>query len=502
MTAGWKRRAALAMLVAAQRPDGSVPEDAVRRAALAAGVSTRQVRRWLKANAVHLTDGVAGVRDMPDPAPRAGWQVTPNILAVVSATSTLKAAWTQLRAADPATPSYPAFTAALRTYTDNGIARAVKGDGARTLIASRMYLKVEETERNARWELDSQEVPVFVIPSRGSKPVKLHQTTVIECKHRIVMATVFTPGPPRAEDIAACIARGVMGRTYRLNGQDVWVGGIPDQIVWDNAKSNLADLVTALVVSLATMGSAVTPYAGWEKGKIESWHATSQRECYSTMPGYTEGPASFTGHRYWGDHTSGAQLLGEDLLVAQAERWAFEYYNADRLHGQLSATPLRSWAADANQLRRATPEQLMPAMLTANKVRTVNKNGIRFEGVDYVAAELNRLVRRKVTVRHLPNMELERLFIEVFDGDEWVCTAYPSHTLTPAQRVALLAERRRQYEQLQEAQKDGARRRRAIADVTRATDGAQTTYGQNAAELAVDELGADVDLFDDEEVPA
>ena len=217
---------------------------------------------------------------------------------------------------------------------------------------------------------------------------------------------------------------------------------------------------------------------------------------------YTEGPASFTGHRYWGDDTSGAQLLGEDLLVAQAERWAFEYYNADRLHGQLSATPLHSWAADANQLRRATPEQLMPAMLTANKVRTVNKNGIRFEGVDYVAAELNRLVRRKVTVRHLPNMELERLFIEVFDGDEWVCTAYPSHTLTPAQRVALLAERRRQYEQLQEAQKDGARRRRAIADVTRATDGAQTTYGQNAAELAVDELGADVDLFHDEEVPA
>ncbi len=193
MTAGWKRRAALAMLVAAQRPDGSVPEDAVRRAALAAGVSTRQVRRWLKANAVHLTDGVAGVRDVPDPAPRAGWQVTPNILAVVSATSTLKAAWTQLRATDMATPSYPAFTAALRTYTDNGIARAVKGDGARTLIASRMYLKVEETERNARWELDSQEVPVFVIPSRGTKPVKLHQTTVIESKHRMVMATVFTP---------------------------------------------------------------------------------------------------------------------------------------------------------------------------------------------------------------------------------------------------------------------------------------------------------------------
>jgi transposase InsO family protein len=360
-----------------------------------------------------------------------------------------------------------------------------------------MYLAVEVAERNARWELDSQEVPVFVIPSRGTKPVKLHQTTVIESKHRMAMATVFTPGPPRAEDVAACIARGVEGRPYLLAGQEVWVGGIPDQIVWDNAKSNLAELVTALVVSLATMGSAVTPYAGWEKGKIESWHAISQDECYSTMPGYTEGPASFTGHRYWGDHTSGAHLFSEDLLIAQAEQWALEEYNANRVHGQLGMTPLRSWAGDTNQLRQATRDQLMPALLSTKHLRTVNKNGIRFQGIDYVAAELNRLVGRKVSVRYLPNLELERLFIEVFEGDEWVYTAYPSHTLTPEQRTALLATRRRQYELLRTAEKEGARMRRDVADRTRATGGVETTYGQNAAEYARDELGADVDaLFD------
>lgn len=498
MTAGWKRRAALAIAVGAQRPDGSVPDEAVRRAAAAAGVCARQVRRWLKDHAKHLSDGVAGVRDVPDPAPRAGWQVTATVLAVVSANSTLKRAWQQLRATDPATPSYPAFTAALRNYADNGLARAVKGDGAKTLLGSRMYLKVDVAERNGRWELDSQEVPVFVIPSRGTKPVKLHQTTVIECKHRMVMATVFTPGPPRAEDVAACIARGVAGRPYLLDGQEVWVGGIPDEIVWDKAKSNLSELVTTLVVSLATMGSAVTPFAGWEKGKIESWHGISQVECYGTMPGYTEGPASFSGHRYWGDHTSGAALLGEDLLIAQAERWALEEYNANRVHGQLGTTPLRSWAADTNQLRRATAEQLMPAMLTAKHLRTVNKNGIRFRTGDYVAAELNRLVGRKVAVRYLPNVELEGQFIEVFDGNEWVCTAFPSHTLTAEQRTALLAERHRQYRALREAQKDGARMRRDVADRTKATDGAETTYGQNAAEYARDELAANTDeLFDD-----
>jgi hypothetical protein len=114
MTAGWKRRAALATAIAAQRSDGSVPEDAVRRAAVAAGVTARQVRRWLKAHAVHLTEGVAGGREVPDPQPRTGWEVTPRVLAVITANNTLKRAWQQLRDTDPVTPSYPAFTAALR----------------------------------------------------------------------------------------------------------------------------------------------------------------------------------------------------------------------------------------------------------------------------------------------------------------------------------------------------------------------------------------------------
>ena len=48
MTAGHTRRAALAIVVAAQRPDGSYPTEAIERAAAAAGVVTQQVRRWLK----------------------------------------------------------------------------------------------------------------------------------------------------------------------------------------------------------------------------------------------------------------------------------------------------------------------------------------------------------------------------------------------------------------------------------------------------------------------
>ncbi|TFV64611.1 UNVERIFIED_ORG: hypothetical protein E4P37_12610 [Bacillus sp. AZ43] len=79
-----------------------------------------------------------------------------------------------------------------------------------------------------------------------------------------------------------------------------------------------------------------------------------------------------------------------------------------------------------------------------------------------------------------------------------MCTAFPSATLTAAQRTALLAERHRQYRALRDAEREGARMRSAAADRARATNGEETTYGQNAAAYAGDELGVNLeDLFDD-----
>jgi len=126
----------------------------------------------------------------------------------------------------------------------------------------------------------------------------------------MVMATVVTVDRPTSSDVVACIAAGVQGHT---EPDGTFVGGVPTEIAWDNAAEFLSEHVTQMVLTLGILGTAVTPYAPYEKGKIESWHNTVQNELYASMPGFSHGPRFFSGRELWqpGDTR---QLLTEDLL--------------------------------------------------------------------------------------------------------------------------------------------------------------------------------------------
>ena len=70
--------------------------------------------------------------------------------------------------------------------------------------------------------------------------------------------------------------------------------------------------------------------------------------------------------------------------------------------------------------------------------RTVSKNGVRFRTVDYIHADLARLVGKTVAIRHLPN---DRSFIDVYDADQFVCTAEPHNRLTREARIQIVRDR-------------------------------------------------------------
>ena len=84
--------------------------------------------------------------------------------------------------------------------------------------------------------------------------------------------------------------------------------------------------------------------------------------------------------------------------------------------------------------------------------RVVNAEGIRFRGVDYVAPELGYYRERglRLTVRYLKR---ETRFIEVFDGDTWVCRAIDRTLLTESQRRAILLGRERDLDAAQAHQR-------------------------------------------------
>ena len=456
--------AAVATMRQHARPDQSVPTWLLTQLAAAHGCTTRTVRRWWAQEqtdepAARISSSVAAESAASHyaDAPRRGWTLTREHLDVVRC-HTLRDAWEHLRAADRATPSYQTFTSHVRRL-DSGLLGALHNGGHAGLVQSRLYLGGPELRRNQRWLMDSEEIPVHVVPPRGYKPIKLWQVTAIDDATRIVMATVITPTQPNADDVAACIGAGIAGRTYDTGaGAPVYVGGIPDEIVWDNG----AEFLNGTISSLGTLGRATAPYAPWAKGRIESWHRTVQSECYSTQPGYTHGPKNHSGQQYF-NRDARAQL-SVDMLISRALAWN-DFYCSERPHTQLDGrTPLEAWAADAGALRVASREQLWEAMYLVEREHTVNRAGIRYDREDYVAAELNAFVGRKVTLRRLPHLPLDESYLEVFFDKAYVCRAVPVRHTTEEERADVLYERRTQAFRLRDINRNAAQLRKTRSE--------------------------------------
>jgi putative transposase len=172
------------------------------------------------------------------------------------------------------------------------------------------------------------------------------------------------------------------------------------------------------------------------------------------------------------------------LFVDRFAGWVKEY-NTERAHSELGETPLARWLSDATPLREVPAEQLR-WMLMADAERTVNKDGVHFGGVAFVAGALNGLVGERVQVRHMPH-DLRQ--VEIFRGDEWLATAYPQGALSDEQRAEVLAARRADAAELGRRQRRASRKARArLAPITKpGAELAETTVvtaGQARADQA------------------
>jgi putative transposase len=102
--------------------------------------------------------------------------------------------------------------------------------------------------------------------------------------------------------------------------------------------------------------------------------------------------------------------------------------------------------------------------LLAGKRRIIRTSGVSFNGLSYVAAELNGLVGEAVEVRYLPH---DARSVEIFRNGEHVCTAKPQGTLTEEERAAVLARRRADAAEQARRQRRTARSARSrVAPIT------------------------------------
>nr|WP_318278020.1 Mu transposase C-terminal domain-containing protein [Microbacterium testaceum] len=163
---------------------------------------------------------------------------------------------------------------------------------------------------------------------------------------------------------------------------------------------------TAVELHLRLIFSTVGRPQG--RGKIERFFGTINTELLPTLPGHL-GPGNRRPQPM-------LDLPGVDRAIG-----AFIAIYNQRTHQALGISPRDAWVADGWIPRMPdTLDELDGLLLTVPTHRTVQRDGIHFQGQRYLAPTLAPFVGHTVTVRYDPRDLSE---IRVYDHDTFICVA-------------------------------------------------------------------------------
>jgi hypothetical protein len=140
------------------------------------------------------------------------------------------------------------------------------------------------------------------------------------------------------------------------------------------------------------------------------------------------------------------------------------------------------WASQQTPLKAVSQEALRLSLMASRRSYKVHPQGIHFNKQYYTAPELAQLVGSKVDVRYLPR---DPSFVEVFVGDNWVCTAFLHPDLTDTQRAEIRARNQKQYTVARSHMLAAKERRLAAANADRNVL-VTLPAGPEASDLAAD----------------
>jgi putative transposase len=340
-------------------------------------------------------------------------------------------------------------------------AYAVSGsDGQRRHTLS---LRWEPEHRNALWEADHKEIPVMVIPPRGSKLIRPWVTLFEDGRTRALMGYAVNE-VQTAADVHAALRQSI--EVVPARGP---FGGRPNAIRWDNGKEFLTNSIGDVCARLGILAMPADPYQPQQKGKIERFNRTLEESFLSRLPGYQNGARRADGTLY-----GSAERLTLESFVALLEEFIREY-NCERPHRSLQGrTPEQAWNDDKTELQLIAPEKLRWLIL-ARKTCRVQKDGIHHAKQRFLAPELTDIVGEHVEIRFMPH---DGRLVEVFRDDRHLCTAVPQDQLTDAQLDDLIARRERE-------RKAAAQTRRRVSRNTRVRYAPATAPGPVEVSTAI-----------------
>lgn len=374
-----------------------------------AGVAIRTARRWL---ARYQADGPAGLaRPL---RPEAGTRTFPKALVELIEGMALakpppSIATIHRRLAGLAgergwrTPSYGSVRDIVRRIDPAMLTLAHEGAAA---FRDRYELvHRHRAERpNATWQADHTQLDILILDA-GGKPVRPWLTTVLDDHSGVIAGYMVFLGAPSALNTSLALRQAIWRKA-----EPAWpVCGIPDVLHVDHGSdfTSLHLEQAAADLRIRLIYSAVARPQG--RGKIERLFRTINTELLPELPGNLRAgkPAS-------------PPRLSLPALDAAIGAYIVSTYNA-RHHRGIGMAPVDAWRGKGWLPRM--PESLaeLDALLVmVAKLRTVHRDGIRFEGLRYFNPTLAAYVGEPVTIRYDPRDIGE---VRVFYRNAFLCRA-------------------------------------------------------------------------------
>ena len=144
------------------------------------------------------------------------------------------------------------------------------------------------------------------------------------------------------------------------------------------------------------------------RGKIERFFETVNEYLLPDLPGYI----------HHGKQTSSPKLSITQLDEI-IQRFILNEYHRQR-HSEINEAPLQKWASNCflPQLPDSI-EDLDLLLMTVDKTRRVQRDGVRFQGFRYVSTVLAGFVGETITVRFDPRDLAE---IKIYFDEKFLCT--------------------------------------------------------------------------------
>lgn len=385
-------------------------EDQVPLTALArdTGVSLRTLERW---HQLYKKDGVAGL----DPSPRvdSGRRRTdPTVVAFIERLALTRprpslATLHRLTVAEAqrnnaAAPSYSTVREIIQALDPALVTLALEGP---TSYRDRYELvfRRRADRPNQTWQVDHTELDILTVGADG-KPDRPWLTTVMDDYSRAICGYTVFSGAPSAMNTALALRQAI----WRKSDPGWAMCGLPDILHVDHGSDFTSHHLerTTIELHIRIIHSTVGRPQG--RGKIERFFGTINTELLATLPGHLA-PGSRTPtpvlDRPGLDRAIGAFIAG---------------YN-DRPHREMGISPRDAWVADGWLPRMPDSlEQLDGLLLTVPKNRTVQRDGIHFQGQRYVAPTLAPFVGHTITIRYDPRDISE---IRIYDHHTFICVA-------------------------------------------------------------------------------